>query len=220
MARGRIRLVVALVSAIAAVAPASRAEDARGSREAAVSPKEGAVGVEGAAEAEPAPAGGATEQSVSMFPIKGDKPLAIRSDELEAVEVEGRRHLLFTRNVNVEQGDLRVHSDRLEAFYPPNGNQPDKLVANGHVRVSQLDKTMICETATYFQTEDRLLCTGNAEVRQGTDKVTGKEIEIFPKQNRMKVKGGAIVNVAADTAKQPAAAAPAAPAAPAQGAKP
>jgi lipopolysaccharide export system protein LptA len=217
MARVAIWLVVALVSAIGLPAPASRAEDAKDSRDAAVSPKEGAVGVEAAAE--PAPAAGTTEQSVSMFPIKGDKPLSIRSDELEAIEVEGKRHLLFTRNVNIEQGDLRVHSDRLEAFYPQGGNQPDKLVATGHVRVSQLDKTMICETATYFQSEDRLLCVGNAEVRQGTDKVTGKEIEIYTKQNRMKVKGGAIVNVAADNAKQPAAA-PGAPAAPAQAAKP
>jgi lipopolysaccharide export system protein LptA len=205
MGRVPLWLAVALVSTIGWPAPASRAEGEEGSRDATVSPKEGAVDVQAAAE--PAAAGGTTEQSVSMFPIKGDKPLSIRSDELEAIEVEGKRHLLFTRNVNIEQGDLRVHSDRLEAFYPPGGNQPDKLVANGHVRVSQLDKTMICEAATYFQTEDRLLCTGNAELRQGTDKVTGKEIEIYPKQNRVKVKGGAVVNVAADTnAKQPAAA--------------
>jgi lipopolysaccharide export system protein LptA len=197
MGKLAVRLAIALVCALAAPAGAGRAAEPEASREAAVSPKEGAVGAQSAAD--PAPGGGATEQSVSMFPIKGDKPLSIRSDELEAIEVEGRRRLLFTRNVNIEQGDLRVHSDKLEALYPPGGNQPDKLIANGHVRVSQLDKTMICDAATYFQNEDRLVCSGNAELRQGADRVKGKEIEIFVKQNRVKVKGGAVVNVAADT---------------------
>ena len=196
MRRLPIWLAGALVCTVGLPAPATHAEEAKASRDAAVSPKEAGVAAVGTPG--PTATGGATEQSVSMFPIKGDKPLSIRSDELEATEVEGRRQLLFTRNVNIEQGDLRVHSDRLEAFYPPGGNQPDKLVANGHVRVSQLDKTMICDAATYFQTEDRLVCSGNAELRQGSDRVKGKEIEIFVKQNRVKVKGGAVVNVAAD----------------------
>lgn len=200
-ARNALWLAGAFVCLLGLPARESRAAEPEVSREAAVSPKEAAVG----AQAEAAPKAGATEQSVSMFPIKGDKPLSIRSDELEAIEVEGRRQLLFTRNVNIEQGDLRVHSDRLEAFYPPGGNQPDKLVANGHVLVSQLDKSMVCDAATYYQTEDRLVCTGNAELRQGSDRVKGKEIEIFVKQNRVKVKGGAIVNVAADSGAKPAA---------------
>ena len=50
---------------------------------------------------------------------------------------------------------------------------------------------MLCDNATYFQTEDRLLCVGNAELQQGDDRVRGQEIEIFIKQNRVKVRGGA-----------------------------
>ncbi|MCU0669122.1 MAG: hypothetical protein MUF70_07210 [Myxococcota bacterium] len=159
-----------------------------------------------------APAQAETEQGVSMFPIKGDKPLSIRSDELEALEEGGRRRLVFTRNVNVEQGDLKVHSDRLEALYPPGGTQPDRLVANGHVRVSQRDKTMLCDAATFYQSEDRLVCTGNAELLQGKDRVQGREIEIFVRQNRVKVKGGAIVNVAPSSSSESGSRAAAAPA--------
>jgi len=195
MGASRSRIALACAWTLLSTPFASRAADP--SSGAAVSPKQPPVEVQAAAEpAAPAPG----EQSVSMFPIEGDKPLSIRSDELEAVEDDGRRRLLFTRNVNVEQGDLRVHSDRLEAQYPPGGNQPDKLIANGHVRVSQLDKTMLCESATFFQTENRLVCTGNAELQQGGDRVRGSEIEIFVKQNRVKVKGGAVVNVAPQSA--------------------
>ncbi len=187
------------------------------SSEAAVSPKQPSTGAAGAT-ASAAPAAAGTEQGVSMFPIKGDKPLSIRSDELEALETDGRRRLLFTSNVHIEQGDLLVNSDRLEAFYPPGGSQPDKLVASGHVEVKQLQRRMLCSTATYFQTEDRLLCVGNAELQQGDDRVRGREIEIFIKQNRVKVRGGATVNVAPSsgdqkpTAEAKALPAPAAPA--------
>ena len=161
---------------------------------AAVSPKNATTDPEGA-DSSATPAAGGAEQSVSMFPIKGDKPLSIRSDELEAIETDGRRRLLFTNKVQIEQGDLLVNSDRLEAFYPPGGSQPDKLIASGHVRVSQTQRRMLCDKATFFQTEDRLLCVGNAELQQGDDRVRGREIEIFIKQNRVKVKGGATVNV-------------------------
>ena len=181
---------------------------------AAVSPKQPPTGAAGAT-ASTAPAADGAEQGVSMFPIKGDKPLSIRSDELEALENEGRRRLLFTSNVHIEQGDLLVNSDRLEAFYPPGGSQPDKLVASGHVEVKQLQRRMLCNTATYFQTEDRLLCVGNAELQQGDDRVRGREIEIFIKQNRVKVRGGATVNVTPSNAdKKPVAEAKSVPAAP------
>ncbi len=176
-----------------------------------VSPKNAATDAASAASTATPTAEGA-EQSVSMFPIKGDKPLSIRSDELEAIETDGRRRLLFTSKVQIDQGDLRVNSDRLEALYPPGGSQPDKLVASGHVRVSQLKRRMLCDKATFFQTEDRLLCVGNAELQQGDDRVRGREIEIFIKQNRVKVRGGATVNVTpSEGEKQPAAEAKAAP---------
>lgn len=189
-ARSPISFAAAVLCTLAWAAPAAFGADPAASSGAPVSPKE--------AEAAKPAADPGTEQSVSMFPIKGDQPLSIRSDELEAIEEGGRRRLLFTRNVNIEQGDLNVRSDRLEALYPPGGSQPDKLIANGHVRVSQRDKTMLCNAATYFQAEDRLVCTGDAELRQGSDRVRGREIEIFLKTNRVKVKGGAIVNVAGE----------------------
>lgn len=186
----------------------------------AVSPKEAATGAESAT-ASATPAAGGTEQSVSMFPIKGDKPLSIRSDELEAIETDGRRRLLFTSKVQIEQGELLVNSDRLEAFYPPGGSQPDTLVASGHVRVSQGKRRMLCDKATFFQTQDRLLCVGNAELQQGDDRVRGREIEIFIKQNRVKVKGGATVNVTpSQSAEKPASTAKAAPAGKSGKAKP
>ena len=132
-----------------------------------------------------------------------DKPLAIRSDELEAVEESGTRNLLFQRNVHVEQGDLVVNSDRLEAHYPPGASQPDRMVATGHVRIKQKDRLLTCQNATYYQGEERLVCVGDADLVSGNDRVHGDQIEIFTSQNRMKVLGRAVVNVTPDQKTEP-----------------
>jgi lipopolysaccharide export system protein LptA len=122
-------------------------------------------------------------------------PLSIKADELEAVEEGGLRRLRFTRSVHVEQGELSVHADRLEAFYPKDAEQPDRLVASGHVRVRRLDRQLACDAATYYRAEERLVCTGHAELREGEDRVRGDQIEIFFEQNRVRVSGGAVVHV-------------------------
>jgi lipopolysaccharide export system protein LptA len=123
------------------------------------------------------------------------QPLSIQADELEAVEEDGVRRLRFTRGVHVQQGQLSVHSDRLEAFYPKDAEQPERLQASGHVRVKRLERELACDSATYYRTEERLVCTGNAELREGEDRVRGRQIEIFFGDNRVRVSGGAVVNV-------------------------
>lgn len=164
----------------------------------------------------PEAASGAPSQGKGML-LQGtsDKPLAIQSEELEAVEEGGARRLLFTRSVHVTQGDLSVHSNRLEAYYPKGSEQPDRLVADGQVRVQQGDRKMSCNRATYYQLEERLLCVGAAELREGENQVRGDQIEIFFEQDKIRVKGGAVVNVTPRKKEKAGAPAPAA-----EGAKP
>lgn len=165
-----------------------------------------AVGVEPPA-VEAAPASGA-----GLLNIESGQPLSITADELEAIELpDGRRQLLFNRSVNVEQGGLLVRSNRLEAHYAANATQPDRLVASGDVRVKQKTRELSCAKATYFPSEERLECVGNARLRDGSNQVEGERIEILFAQDRIRVKGGAVVNVAPEDKQRPSAAAGATP---------
>jgi lipopolysaccharide transport protein LptA len=204
--RSAIHRVSLLLGALV-VAAAAVAAEPEASSEAAVSPHQGER--PGGASQDAATPSGGKSGGTSLFPIQGDKPLSIRSDELEAVDESGHRRLVFTRNVHIEQDDLTVLSNRLEAFYPPGANEPERMVATGNVRVSQRDKRMACNTATYFRSEDRILCVGDAKLEQGNDVVQGKEIEIFVRDNRVKVRGGAVVNVTPSQSKPPAGTTPA-----------
>ncbi len=140
------------------------------------------------------------EEPAAGLPLDRDAPISIRADELEAFQERGRRRLLFRRNVRVVQEDVTLHTDRLEALYPAGSDQPDRLVATGAVRVAQGERSMSCREATYFRAEQRVLCVGDAELLQGSDRVRGGKIEIFLDSGRLRVSGGAVVNVRAEAA--------------------
>jgi lipopolysaccharide transport protein LptA len=148
-------------------------------------------GVSAAPPASPAP----SKPVANPFGISfdSDRPISIRSDELEAIKNGGARRLLFTKNVVVTQDDVTIRSNRLEAFYPPDTNQPDRLAASGRVRMTQGDREAHCDEATYERAEDLLICRGNAELREGEDCVAGQWIEFDTAAETVNVKGGAKV---------------------------
>jgi lipopolysaccharide transport protein LptA len=142
------------------------------------------------ATAAPAPKPGGSAFGISF---DSDKPISIRSDELESVTSEGTRRLLFTQNVVVEQDGVTIRSQRLEAFYPPDTSQPERLLASGQVRMTNGKNEARCDQATYERSDDRLICRGNAELRDESDCVAGKWIEFDLGADTVKVGGGATV---------------------------
>lgn len=125
--------------------------------------------------------------------FENDRPLSIYSDELEASQTGGVRRLVFTKGVRVEQADMKLQSARLEAFYPEKASQPERLVASGGVRVVQGAREASCDRATYYRGDQRLVCEGHAELREGEDSVAGEVIEFDLAAERVVVKGGARV---------------------------
>jgi len=149
------------------------------------------VGVAAGPPASPAPSKPASDAFGIDF--DSDRPISIRSDELEAIKTGGARRLLFTRNVVVTQDDTTIRSNRLEAFYPAEKNQPDRLVASGGVRMTQGKREARCDEATYERKDDLLICRGHAELREGEDCVVGEWIEFDTAAETVNVKGGAKV---------------------------
>jgi lipopolysaccharide transport protein LptA len=143
------------------------------------------------------PAGdGAAEPSTGSGGGGKPAPLAIQSDEMEVLQGEGgSRRFLFRNNVRLAQGDMRVFSRRMEAFYPAGSDGgPNKMVATGGVRLRQSGRKAKCDRATFYPRESRVVCEGrDAELIQGSDRVRGREIEFFLDTDRMIVRGGADV---------------------------
>jgi len=150
----------------------------------------------------PAVSAAPSEGSDGSFGIAfdSDRPISIRADQLESIRSSGARTLLFTQNVVVVQDDVTIKSNRLEAFYPPDSSQPERMVATGRVRMTNSKNKARCDRATYERSKEMLVCRGNAELREGDDCVVGEWIEFDLESETVKVGGGAKVVIGADAA--------------------
>jgi lipopolysaccharide transport protein LptA len=125
------------------------------------------------------------------------KPLSIHSDQLEAApDPSGQRRLVFVGQVRAEQGDFSLVADRLEALYLAGASEPHRLQAKGHVTLKQGTRVARCAEATFFRTEERVVCTGQlAELEQACDRVRGSRIVFHLGSERLEVEGGADVSI-------------------------
>lgn len=150
----------------------------------------------------PGPGAGARSEAREAAPaserdgaFRRDQPIEIQSDELEALTQGTSKRFLFTGNVRAVQGELSLRSDRLEAFYPEGGSQPDRLVATGDVRIRDGARRATCDRATLQRSGDRVVCSGNARIDEGCDRVSGREIVFFLDREVLKVNGSADVRI-------------------------
>jgi len=142
--------------------------------------------------AAPAPSAGAPAAAPTPFGfggLDGGEPLSIRSDELEATDQGGARTLVFRHNVEVRRGDLRLRTEQLEAFYPAGAKEPRELSAQGGVTVTQGSRAARCERASFEQAAQRIVCQGNAELRDGGDRIRGDRIVFALQERRVSVEG-------------------------------
>ena len=123
--------------------------------------------------------------------MASDAPLAIRADRLEAFEHDGQRQIHFEGRVEVVRSDVVLRSQRLEAIYPDEARQPDRLVATGEVALTQGEREARCDRAVYHRGARRIECSGQAELKDGDDRVRGEMITFDLDAETVVVTGGA-----------------------------
>lgn len=138
----------------------------------------------------------AGDESASVLAGRNEGPMQIRSDLLDVATKDGERHLVFRRNVVVEQGEIELHTKKLDAFYKEGDSQPDRLVAQGDVEVFQGDRVAYCDRATYLRSDQKVVCTGHARLVQGCDVVRGEQLEFDLEREHFRVVGAASVVIA------------------------
>ena len=145
----------------------------------------------------------ATGEAAARFGLSlpAEAPTSIRSEELEAEQgPDGAERVVFRGAVVVEQGDLEVFCDRLEATYAKDGKgSPERMVCTGQVRLVQGEREASCTEAIFESRKNLAVCRstdGPAILRRGESVVEGKEIVFDLARSTVKVTGGAVVRVA------------------------
>lgn len=98
---------------------------------------------------------------------------------------------IFRGEVRVVQGDIQLDSDRLTVRYSEKqGKQEVEAVqADGAVKIRQGVRTALGDRAIFDQASRTLILTGNAQLQDGPNRLTGDTVVVYPDQSKMEVKG-------------------------------
>ncbi len=108
---------------------------------------------------------------------ESSQPIRIKSDWLEW---DYRGYVAtFKGNVIVNQEDVTLYSDRLVIYYDEATSEVTQILAEGAVRIVQLDRSATAEKAVFHNAERKIILTGRPVVRQGNNLVIGEKITIL-----------------------------------------
>jgi lipopolysaccharide export system protein LptA len=99
--------------------------------------------------------------------------------------------VVFTGNVEAQRGDLYVKGDRLEIKQDRETKKMAQMVAIGNVFIRRGEQTATAERATFFETEQKAVLTGNPHAWEGNTEVWGEEMVFLLAEGNMIVTGGA-----------------------------
>ncbi len=107
-------------------------------------------------------------------------PVEVTSDALQLDQTAGTA--VFTGNVKVGQGEMRMAADRVEVFYADktgSGNGTiERLKANGNVTLSNGAEAAKGESATYEVATGIVQMDGNVLLTQGRNALSSQSLRI------------------------------------------
>jgi lipopolysaccharide export system protein LptA len=135
---------------------------------------------------------------VPKDPGKGKgQSIVIKSNSLE---VDNKKRVVtFTGDVDARRDDLIINCDKMFVYYSGNMTSDpsqkndlkmEKIVAKGGVKISRPSGGLAtAEEAVYYQSDERVILTGNPTVKQGDDTVEGSTITLYLREDRSIVEG-------------------------------
>lgn len=137
----------------------------------------------------------AESSAPSLLSQNSDDPVSIKSRELEAIENQKGRTLIFTGDVRVVQGSMTLTSENAEAYYPPGSSHPESMKARGQVVIRSEGRVARCEEATFRQAENVMVCREHARIDEGCDRITADEIRFNTKTEKFSASGNVQVQM-------------------------
>jgi len=111
-----------------------------------------------------------------------NQPLEVTAQQLEA---DDRAHtVVFSGDVVASQGDVVIYAQKITVHYAEKNRQIETILAERDVRIVQGPKVATAQRAELDHLKGEIVLTGNPEVHQGKDTVTGEKITVFLNQDR------------------------------------
>jgi lipopolysaccharide export system protein LptA len=128
--------------------------------------------------------------AVAEDPAKKSSPLVIDADTLD---LDSNRHLaLWKGHVVATRNTLTVKAPELEALYNDEGTVT-RIVAKHQVEAADGDRWATGNRANFDLQDQRLILTGNAQARQGLNRMKGSRVTFFVSSNKLEVENAVTV---------------------------
>jgi lipopolysaccharide export system protein LptA len=116
------------------------------------------------------------------------KPIDIVSDTVEANQKQN--FVVFKGNVIAKQEDITLYSNLLTIHYSPEAKTIKTVVAEGNVKIVQVERRATGQKATFHHEENKMVLEGDAVVREGENVVRGERVIYYVDEERSVVEGG------------------------------
>jgi len=130
----------------------------------------------------------AEADSTPADPIAENDTVQVTADRM--VSDSRSDQVVFTGNVEALRGGLYVKADRLELKQDRQTKKMAQMVASGNVFIRRGEQTATSERATFFETEQKAVLTGNPHAWEGNTEVWGEEMVFLLAEGNMIVTGG------------------------------
>ena len=132
-----------------------------------------------------------TSQVWSQQEVNSTAPIQIEADRMETSREDGS--VLFSGNIQANQGNLIIHADEMTVLYIKAEPKPDaseetaedlaqkieKIIARGNVKIVQGDWVAAGDTMDFNADARIVILAGNAKVWQDQNMVTGEKIVLY-----------------------------------------
>lgn len=108
---------------------------------------------------------------------------------------DDKKLIIFTGDVVAKKQNINLYCDKLNVYYTEDEKTKKRdvehMLAEGKVKIIQLDKVATGDTAKYFKKDDMIILEGKpAVVREGeTNEIRGDKVVFYIKQNKSIVEG-------------------------------
>jgi len=115
---------------------------------------------------------------VAFGSLKGDPtlPVEVTADLLRMNQNDGTA--IFTGNVIVIQGVMRLTAPEVQVFYGPDGKKIERMLATGGVTLVNASEAAEAQEAAYTIDSGEVVMTGDVLVTQGSSALSGKLLTV------------------------------------------
>lgn len=119
------------------------------------------------------------------------KAITITSETLTA---DNRNNTaIFEGNVVAKTDEVMIHSDRMTVFYGDAENSVKEIQAVGNVKVHSRERAIFSKEASYINSEEKIIFTGNPKAVEGGNVLSGTRIIYFLKDDRAVIEGSRVI---------------------------